>query len=294
VCPEVSGAVGDIADTSEDVRYAGDGGYTLSVIVTPGQAGDIGDNCAAGSQTSGSFTAVADTSVQFVGQMIITDPNPRHQFGGLQITPALGAGGTDIRCARDPVAAPDGSLTGSVVIDQGGDGAEESPSRIDADGLFRQTGMWACVARSVAGGKVPGPWSPPTATEVVQMGFYPKARGLRITDFRGPTYRVTERFIPPEAVGGILKVVIRRVRKRAPAIRVTTRIGPGGVATVGLRLPPLGEYAENAVYAATASFAGTKFAAPRAPFPAFALAELPEFHGRSELQFVPPCLPHRC
>jgi hypothetical protein len=54
-------------------------------------------------------------------------------------------------------------------------------------GLFEKTGLWACVARSVGGGKLPGPWSAPTATAPVQTGFYRVIGGLRLTDFRGPS-----------------------------------------------------------------------------------------------------------
>lgn len=99
--------------------------------------------------------------------------------------PAFATGGTDIRCALDPRPAPDGSLTGSRVLNRRGVGSQESPSRIDAGGLFPRAGVWACVARSVAGGVTPGPWSAPTATEIVQNSFFPPADGgVRLVDPR--------------------------------------------------------------------------------------------------------------
>jgi hypothetical protein len=105
---------------------------------------------------------------------------------------------------------------------------------------------------------------------------------------------LTERFIPPEAAGGVVTFVIRRRDKRAPVMHVSTRVRRGGVASLRLRLPRVGPFAAPALYSGAVSFAGTQFAAPRSSIPAFLLAEQPAVGGRSELQFGPPCLPHRC
>lgn len=60
ICPEVTGAAGQIVPASqngpEDVRYQGDGAYSISVTATPAASGDIGTNCGSGPTTTGTFT----------------------------------------------------------------------------------------------------------------------------------------------------------------------------------------------------------------------------------------------
>jgi len=175
LCFSRSGAAGEIAKLDQRVRYEGDGGYALAVTASTGS--DASANCAVGPTTTGSFTANARTTASFVGRLLFLDWRERHPFSGLRILPPPGSGGTDVRCARDPRPAPDGSLTGSRVVDKRAAGAAFSPVRVDAESLFRAVGRWACVARGAGGGVIPGPWSAPTATQVVQMGFYGPARG---------------------------------------------------------------------------------------------------------------------
>jgi hypothetical protein len=292
LCLPQSGTAGQIADTTERVSFEGGGTYSLAVTVSTGT--DESTNCTAGPSTSGSFTASAPTRVAFLGHLLIADPSDRHRFGGIQIFPPVGAGGTDVLCARDPRTRPDGSLTGSLVTNQRATGAQESPSRIDASGLFRQIGRWACVARGVGGGVIPGPWSPPTATEVVQTGFYPFIGNLRLTNVRGPRYGLTDRVIPSQAAGGIFHVVFRRVGGRSKPIRLRTRIGRGGKLSLGFRLPPISATGPPVSFLGSISFDGTLFAAARPSFKAFVIQATPTGHGRASVQFTPPCHPRRC
>ncbi len=64
-CPEVTGTAGQIVPASqngpEDVRYQGDGTYSISVTATPAMSGDIGTNCRSGPTTTGTFIASAPT-----------------------------------------------------------------------------------------------------------------------------------------------------------------------------------------------------------------------------------------
>jgi hypothetical protein len=133
----------------------------------------------------------------------------------------------------------------------------------------------------------------------VQTGFYPTDGGLRLVDARGPAYKLTERFTPPQAAGGVVTYRLRRIQGSVAAARVTTtvirtRVGRGGVATLRFRLPPVGEFSPQAGVQVSESFGGTQFAAARPTFGDFALEELPKFHGPSLVQFSPPCSPRRC
>ena len=62
ICPEVTGAAGQIVPASqngpEDIRYQGDGTYSISVTATPAASGDIGTNCRSGPTTTGTFYRV--------------------------------------------------------------------------------------------------------------------------------------------------------------------------------------------------------------------------------------------
>jgi hypothetical protein len=155
LCFQQSGPAGQIARIDEQVRYEGDGPYGLTVTVSTGT--DVSTNCAGGPSTSGSFTASARTRVRFVGHLLRLDPSENPPFSGLEIAPPAGAGGTDVRCARDPAPAADGSLGGSLVSDHGAAGAGFGPVRVDTVELVPTVGRWACVARGRGGGVTPGP-----------------------------------------------------------------------------------------------------------------------------------------
>jgi hypothetical protein len=296
LCLRVSGTAGQVADTTEDIRYAGDGSYSVTVTVTDNLPGDEVHGCTTGPATTGSFTATADSSVRFVGHPIITDPSKVPRFSGIEVTPSLGAGETQIRCARDARPAPDGSLTGSIIVDQDGTGAQESPSRISTHELFQKTGVYECVARSASAGLERGPWSAPTPPTVVQDGFFIVHGGLRLVDAGGPFYKLTERFVPPEAAGGVVTYSIRRLKgpATARATVIRTRLSRAAVATLRFRLPPVGEFAPEAEYAVSWSFGGTRFAAARPTFSDFGLDEFPAVRGKSAVQFSAPCDPRRC
>jgi hypothetical protein len=292
LCFRQTGNAGDIVKPDERVRYEGDGTYSLSVTVSIGP--DASAACSVGPTTTGSFTASAPTRVRFIGHLLTIDPSSHHRFGGLEIVPAFGTGGTDIRCALDPRPAPDGSLTGSRVLNRRGVGSQESPSRIDAGGLFPRAGVWACVARSVAGGVTPGPWSAPTAIEIVQNSFFPPADGgVRLVDPRGPTYRMTERFDPLTA-GGILTVVLRRADKREAPVRIRTRIRRGGVASVRFRVPFVAASDDFAGFAESIGFGGTRFVASRGLLRDLSIGAQRTSSGRLDLSFPAPCAPLRC
>lgn len=292
LCYVLTGSPGQIVVPQDRVLYEGDGTYRLAVTVTP-RGEDLTTGCDAGPTATGSFTAHAPTRARFVGRMVIADPSPHHAFGGLVMDAALGSSETDIRCARDPRPAPDGTLRGSLVIDRQGTGSQERPVRIDAAGFFPTVGRWACVARSAGGGVVPGPWSAPTPAENVQKGFYQLHGALRLLDARGSSVRLTDRLYP-ETAGGVLVVVFRRVGKAAPPVQVRTRIGSGGLAALRFRLPPVARDGPPAFFVGIVAFGGTSFVAARSPFRAIFLEADPGPGGRVGVRFTPPCAPRSC
>jgi hypothetical protein len=185
-------------------------------------------------------------------------------------------------------------LTGRRVIDRDGVGSQESPSRIDAAELFRQVGRWACVARSAAGGVIPGPWSAPTRAHDVQTGFLRPADGdVRLVDPRGPTYKMTERFNALTA-GGVLTVIIRRSGKREAPVRFKTRIRRGGVASFKFHVPFVASTDDFAGFIESIGFSGTRFIAGRAPFPDLGITAARTSSGRLDLSFPAPCSAFRC
>jgi hypothetical protein len=297
ICPEVTGALGQIVPASqngpEDVRYQGDGTYSISVTATPAASGDIGTNCGSGPTTTGTFTASAPTEIQFVGHMVTADPNPRAPFGGILVSPAFGAGGTDILCARDPRPAPDGTLTGSLIVHQGGDGYETPHWKMHAGTLFEQPGSYACVARSIGGGEQPGPWSAPTPTEDVQTGFYTQPRTWRLLKSSARMYKLTGRISSPLSAGGSLSVAIKRLDKHERVVHLRTRVGVGGAVSLKFRLPPSAYVAYPPTFAMSFSFGGTRFVALRSLFAAFGFRLVPQQVG-NQLQFVGACHPLRC
>jgi len=290
LCFAQSGAAGQIVDLKEQhVRYEGDGAYALAVTVSTGS--DASANCAAGPTTTGSFTASTVTTARFVGRLLFLDWRDPSPFSGLQIDPPPGSGGTDVRCARDPRRAPDGSLTGSRVVDKETFGAARWPLRIDSHSLFRVVGRWACVARGVGGGVIPGTWSAPTPTQIVQKGFYDGP--ARLVDPRGPAYLLTER-LDPSTAGGILGVTFR-VGARGPRARVRTRVRRGGLAVIRFRLPRLPAGATYRRSVIWFSFAGTRFVAGRPSFPVVGLVVRRKRGGRVDVRFSGRyCRPLRC
>jgi hypothetical protein len=297
ICPEVTGTAGQIVPASqngpEDVRYQGDGTYSISVTATPAASGDIGTNCGSGPTTTGTFTASAPTGLRFVGHMVAADPNPKDAFGGIVVSPAFGAGGTDIACARDPRPASDGTLTGALVIHQGGNGYETPHWRLDAGSLFKQPGSYACVARSLGGGEQPGPWSAPTPTEDVQTGFYPQPGTWRLSNSYGPVFKLTGRISSPLSARGSLRIVIKRTDKHERVVHLRTRIGAGGAVSLRFRLPPSTYIAYPPSFAIGFSFGGTRLVAARPLFGVFGLSLFPQQVG-NQLQFAGGCHPLRC
>jgi hypothetical protein len=292
LCFVATGSVGDIADTQEDVRYQGDGAYSLSVTLAP-PTGDASHGCTSGPSTTATFTASAPTGIQFVGRMVTSDPTRTDPFGGIAVEPAFGSGGTEIICARQPRPLPDGTLTGSLVVRQEGDGYLEPRWTMHASALFERPGRYACVARSVGGGEMPGPWSAPTPAKDVQTGFYPQAGSWRITKAFGPVYRLTGRISSPLSAGGTLHVVIKRIDKRATAVRLQTRVRAGAGVSMSFRLPPTVYNGFPPSFAMSFSFGGTRFVAARAQFVAFGFRLLPVRAG-NQLQFSGACSPFRC
>jgi hypothetical protein len=296
LCVFQSGNAGQIMQPDERVRYAGDGTYLLSVTVSTGA--DESTNCTTASgaaTTTGSFTASAPTSAHFEGHMLLVDPSTHHKFGGLVMFPAVGAGETEAICARDPRPAAGGTLTGSLVFDRDLVGSQENPSHTDADGLFPKPGRWACVARSKSAGVEFGPWSAPTATATVQTGFYrPKDGDTRLTDARGPVYRMKLR-LDPLTAGGLLTVDLRRFGRPKQRTRKRVRIQRGGIVTFSFRLPRLGRNDFGAHYVEYLSFGGTQLVAARHAFGDVAIdATRSTPGGRVDLQFTAPCAAHRC
>jgi hypothetical protein len=291
LCVFVSGQPGEIVMPDERIRYEGEGSYGVSVTASTGS--DQSADCKAGTPATGTFTVTAPSTIAFVGRLLITDWRDPAPFSGATVAPPPGAGATEVRCARDPQPAADGSLTGSKVKTTRGAGSNFAPVRFTADNLFPTVGVWACVTRGTGGGDTPSPWSPPTPAQVVQTGFYPAADGQRrITDARGPRVRITERF-GRLAAGGRITALLKQRGKKGTR-RVTTKVAPDGKATIDLRLPAVG--AQGAAFVLGIAFGGTRFVAARPGFADVAFGATRGVTGRGPVRiaFSSPCLPRRC
>jgi hypothetical protein len=164
-CQTLAGAPGTIEATAAHLYFHGDGTYTMNVAMyTDAQHNAFpGNTCSGGPTSTVTLTVNAAPSVRIAGTPLVprTTRRARGDNGPVVSTPQA-AQGFNWRCARDPVTAPDGSLTGTATTgDTAGDiGSGTFPLR-ETD-AFSGPGRWACAVQALGGDNIgnlfPSPW----------------------------------------------------------------------------------------------------------------------------------------
>jgi hypothetical protein len=211
-CVTKIGTPGDIVAAGPELQFEGDGPYSVTVSVGPSAGGAAG--CLSGPSTTGTFTVVARAVPQLLGAPLSFRATPPRTDDYIGVRAADPPGGlADIRCALDAAVAPDGSVSGAVVVPE--DTGEPFGS-IPEDG-FPRPGVWTCVARATAEGVddefsrtvFGSSWSTPLRFDV-RSDF--RRRSGRIARPRSPRPRFT--FIaewPAQAAGGRVTITLLRV-----------------------------------------------------------------------------------
>jgi hypothetical protein len=208
VCVGKNGTAGTIVEVGAEVQFEGSGRYDVSVSV----GADL-DCMTAGETNTASFTAGAAVAPALVGEPLAfrVDPLGENEFVGVRANVPPG-GQADTRCALDAAIAPDGSVSGRIVIP--GD-----PERTLADMIednFSRPGAWTCVSRGISEGLNPEfettvfgtPWSAPLA--VLVRADFQRVRGQLIGPrSRRPRLRFFAEF-PEATTGGRGTLTLRR------------------------------------------------------------------------------------
>ena len=289
VCVGQAGTVGTIVAPGSELQYEGNGTYTVTVSVGPGNGGASG--CLSGPSTTASFSVGVQVLPELVGSPFTfrTVPLPGNPLVGVRA--AAPPGGTpDVRCAFDGRIQPDGSVTGSAVVGSGGTVPES---------VFPRPGPWLCVARGTAEGTDENfdtatfatPWSAPLGVDVLS-DFRRRTGTLSRTRARRPRFTFVAEW-PDVASGGRGVITLSRVtgcKGRRPRLRkAATYRGRFGAQRmrVAMRRPRPG------FYLGRFEFGGTRFLrAGTDPAPMLLVAQRRRF-GFADPRGFPRCPGYR-
>jgi hypothetical protein len=258
-CVGRAGTAGDIVEAGPELQFEGDGVYTITVSL--GGAAPDPSACLSGPSTTASFTVTTHVAPLVVGDLVRFRLNPLagQPFRGVR-GPDPPGGQSEVRCALNGTAQPDGSVAGSVIVPGPADSTHEL-----SESAFPRPGAWSCVARGTAEGRDDNldtavfatPWSAPVGVEVLS-DF--RRLPARISSFRSRHPRMNIRAEwPAEASGGRAAIALSRVKgckgKRLKLRKIATYRAVFGAkrARIKLRRPRAG------FYLARFSFSGSHF-----------------------------------
>lgn len=232
-CASVRGTAGDIVQFGQ-ASYYGDGPYRLTVALAPFAPGPCP---ASGVASSGTFSVDARPTLTFAGEPRAHDTRTGTAFRGVRVTETAYSGMPEVRCARDPVVQPDGSVRGSVVTHSADIVAPDGTAGFPEADAFPHAGDWACVGRAIYGpDDLHTGWSAPVSATILGELFVDDGKLL---DRSYPTYVV--RFaVDRGAAGGTLTFRLRSCARysKGPHGTLSTarlvlhaRVGPRGNAT---------------------------------------------------------------
>jgi len=292
-CVIRAGAPGEIQEAAPELQFEGDGAYTVTVTIGPSGSGGTG--CVGGPATTATFTVVARAAPQLLGSPLSFRATPSAApFDGVRAADPPG-GVADIRCALEATIAPDGSVTGTVVVPEADGDAHPSLS----ERSFPRPGVWSCVARAAAEGVddefsrviYGGSWSAPITFDV-RSDFRRASGRLDRRRARRPRFTFTAEF-PTEAAGGKATITLYRVtgcRDREFRLRRTARFrGSFGPKRVRITLE---RPAKPGYYIGRFGFGGTRFLrASSDPTPMFLAATKRTFGFARRFARCPGYLP---
>jgi hypothetical protein len=269
-CHLVAGGVGTVQGTGDILEYRGNGTYTLAVSVYTDtelaafQAQGV-NTCSGGPATMVTLTVAAGAAPRIVGTPIVPRTGAVHGFIGFQFTAPSGDQGYRWRCARNPVVASDGSVSGTTTVSDRDPGEARGTVPIAEGQAFSGPGRWACAVQLVGGDSssevfTSTPWeATPAVTVKGQYARDPtRTRLAHAGRHRLSLIVPSVRSIAPFAAGGRLSFALYRAVCRHGRVlgrriaRSSGRVNDQGAATFSFTTPQT-----EAFYFGRVSFGGT-------------------------------------
>ena len=216
-CETLAGTPGTIQATGAQLFFHGDGAYALNVsMYTDAQHGAFpGNTCSGGPTSTVSLTVDASAAVRIAGTPLVprTTRKERGDNGPVLALPT-GAQGYTWRCARDPVFASDGSVTGSVTTGATETGLGGGMVPLQETDAFTGPGRWACSSQALSGDNGDNEFGTPWATS--------------------PTVTVKGEFVRDQTRTVLRRLAHGRMRLTIPAIKTVAAAAAHGRLTVAI------------------------------------------------------------
>jgi hypothetical protein len=153
-CETLAGTPGAIQPTGAQLFFHGNGTYALNVsMYTDAQHSAFPSHtCSGGPMSTVSLTVNAVPAVHIAGTPLVPRTTRKaHGDNGPMLSLPVGNQGYKWRCARDPVAGPDGSVTGTATTSASGSGAGSTSFPVQEADAFTGPGRWACSVQALSG-----------------------------------------------------------------------------------------------------------------------------------------------
>jgi hypothetical protein len=297
-CKLVTGAPGSVQPTGALLYFQGNGVYSVNVSAyTTAQYGARpGNMCSGGPTTSVSLNVAAAASARIAGTPIVPRTTVKARgFAGLQFSAPIGNVGYRYRCARNPLALPDGSVTGSPVISEEQQSTGGSTLQISEKEVFSLPGRWACSVQVLGGDGVGNAFGlrwVRTSTVTVKGQYVRDPTRTSLRRLSGGRVRLIVtgiRQITQAIAGGRLTLTLSRAgcsRTKIVlhrALRVVSRVDRQGRASFTFRAPT-----RFGFYAGRATFGGGPLMLAGADASDLPFQSLSSVSGRAIFTFVAP------
>jgi hypothetical protein len=216
-CETLAGAPGTIQTTGALLYFHGNGTYVLNVsMYTDAQHSAFpGSRCSGGPTSTVSLTVSASAAVRIAGTPLAPRTTRRaHGDNGPVVTLPAGNQGDNWRCARDPVAGPDGSVTGTATTSASATGAGGTTFPVQETDAFSSPGRWACSVQALSGDNGDNEFGTPWVTT--------------------PTTTVKGEFVRDQTHTVLRRLAAGRMRLTIPSIKIDAVAAAHGKVTVAI------------------------------------------------------------
>ncbi len=301
-CATVAGTPGTIQPTGAQLYFHGNGTYVLNVsMYTDAQHSAFpGSRCSGGPTSTVSLTVNAMPALRIAGTPLVPrTKREAHGLNGPVVSLPAGNQGDNWRCARDPVAGPDGSISGTATTSASDTGAGGTTFPVPEADAFSGPGRWACSVQALSGDNGENEFGTPwvtTPTITVQGEFVRDQTHTVLRRLTGGRMRLTVPAIKTDAAAaahGRVTVAISRAtctspRKGTFRLRTVLRrsvtlngTGRGSLTFTSPRQP--------GSYLGRVSFAGTALILPGRDADMYlGVVSPPDPHAKPSLRFVDP------
>jgi hypothetical protein len=214
-CETLAGDPGTIQPTGAQLYFHGNGTYVLAVsMYTDAQhSGFPGNTCSGGPTSTVSLTVDAMPTLRMAGTPLVPrTTRVAHGDNGPVIALPGSNQGDKWRCARDPVAGPDGAVTGTAVTTGADTGIGDTTLAVKETDAFTGPGRWACSVQALSGDNGDNEFGTPWVT--------------------GPTVTVRGEFIRDQTRTALKRLAHGRMRLTIPAIKTDAAAAARGKVTV--------------------------------------------------------------